>query len=49
MQKESMLFFLFPRWELFIPTLGTIYSHVGNFLFPRWELFIPTLGITRNQ
>ena len=30
MQKESMLFFLFPRWELFIPMLGTFYSHVGN-------------------
>ena len=44
MQKESMLFFLFPCWEQFIPTLGTIYSHVGNNLFPCWEQFIPTLG-----
>ena len=24
----------------FIPTLGTIYSHVGNILFPRWEQLV---------
>ena len=42
--RKKPSFFLFPRWELTIPTLGTFYSHVGNFLFPRWELFIPMLG-----
>ena len=28
--RKKPSFFLFPRWELFIPTLGTFYSHVGN-------------------
>ena len=27
----------FPYWELFIPTLGTIYSQPGNKTFPPWE------------
>ena len=24
-------------WFVFIPTLGTIYSHVGNNSFPSWK------------
>ena len=28
---------LFPRWEHFIPTVGTNHSHGGNKTFPRWE------------
>ena len=28
--RKKPSFFLFPRWELTIPTLGTFYSHVGN-------------------
>ena len=28
--RNYVTFSIFPRWEQFIPTLGTIYSHIGN-------------------
>jgi len=28
---------IFPAWEIFIPTLGTKHSQLGNKTFPPWE------------
>jgi len=31
----------FPRWEWWIPMVGTMDSHGGNDGFPWWELHVP--------